>query len=178
MFRTIYSVTDAILVAAEALKPTEDRLQRPRILEALSIAMLGKNEAEFIAGLLFVVLNTGRIKLGPLNAFVANEEIKEALRQLNLPDIVEHTDRYGYCIKHMKECTVSPSRRNRMGALLASRVLDNVFTAQEKQLAKDIEFLSNEPEDKGNKLLLSVLHSALKEVQYGKERIVDAFGKE
>lgn len=177
MYRTIYSITDAILVATEALKPTEDRLQRPRILEALAIAQQGENEAEFITGLLYVPVNTGRLSLDRLWSLVADETIREALRQLKLADIVSCSDRYGRCISRMQECSVSPSRRNRAGSALARKVFRNVLTVQDRQLRMDIDAISAEPEDKGNKMTLSLLKSLLKENEHALERFKEAFEK-
>ena len=176
----IFCIDDVLELAAENLHGCEDVNYRPRILEALEMAGAGKTETEAVIGLLFVAMDRGRLNLEKVFSTPLPPEVREALRQLKLNDLVKDPHAFLTRNENIKKCLESPGALNRKGAHMAIRIICRDITLKQRRLQAELAEHLAIPEaerDPGLELSVSYYQSTLKELTREREIMVEQFGE-
>lgn len=176
----IFCIDDVLPLAADNLHGNEDLCNRPRILEALALAGMGNTETEAVVGLLYVALNKGRLTLEKVYSTPLPPDIREALRQLKLNDLVKDPHPFHSRNEFIQRCLESPSTRNREGARMAILTICRSISLQERRLKADLADCLAVPEDDrdpGLDVHISYIQSGLKDLAQKREIMSGQFGE-
>ncbi len=175
----IFCIDDVLELAAECLHGCEDINYRPRILEALEMAGAGKSETEAVIGLLYVAMDRGRLTLEKVYNTPLPPDVREALRQLKLNDLVKDPHAFLTRNENIKKCLESPGARNREGAHMAIRIICRDITLKQRRLQAELAEHLVIPEaerDPGLVLSISYYQSTIKELARQRETMIEQFG--
>ena len=108
-YHLISCIDDALNIAAEALHDREDWEDRPRILEAMTVSLRGKNFDERVMGLLYIAQRHGTLTHRRIPFLPYAKPIKEALKLLQRTELRDTPRLLLRQVQNVKEALLSPS---------------------------------------------------------------------
>lgn len=176
----IFCIDDVLELAAECLHGCEDMHYRPRILEALEFAGAGKTETEAVIGLLYVAMDRGRLTLDRIYSTPLPPDVREALRQLRLNNLVKDPNAFHTRNENIQRCLTSPGARNREGAHMAIRIICRDITLTQRRLQSELAerlAIPEEQRDPGLNFVITYHQKSLKELARQRETMIELFGE-
>ncbi len=176
----IFCIDDVLELAAECLHGCEDMHYRPRILEALEFAGAGKTETEAVIGLLYVAMDRGRLTLDRIYSTPLPPDVREALRQLRLNNLVKDPNAFHTRNENIQRCLASPGARNREGAHMAIRIICRDITLTQRRLQSELAerlAIPEEQRDPGLNFVITYHQKSLKELARQRETMIELFGE-